>query len=155
MRFTPSDRLLNLLNGTTMAITNPPAPGAAASDDVHSITTTDVAPPAAAPSGHKHTPSTASTAPPDIESWNVAALKSLHLGPGASPISLDTDDDDVVGIKTTRHTPITRRPLTSKHKLNAQKRERLGKGLCGHRHIRRWKNGTPPPPPSLHDDATR
>lgn len=147
MRFTPSNRLLNPI--TTMAITNPP--GAAASDDVHSVTTTDVASAAPAPSaGHKHTPSTASTATPDIESWNVAALKSLHLGPGASPISLDTDDDDdIVGIKTTRKTPITRRPPTSKFKLNAPKRERLGKGLCGQRHLRRWDNGTSPTHPAF------
>lgn len=150
MRFTPKAR--NPI--ATMAITNPP--GAAASDDVHSVTTTDVASAAPAPSGHQHTSSTASTAPPDIESWNVAALKSLHLGPSASPISIDTDDDDeLVGVKTTRKTPITRRPPTSKFKLNAPKRERLGKGLCGQRHLRRWDNGTSPPPPSLQDDTQR
>ncbi|KAK0746590.1 hypothetical protein B0T18DRAFT_155278 [Schizothecium vesticola] len=139
-----------------MAITNSPAPGAAPSDDVHSITTTDVASPALsptpapapAPSGHKHTLSTASTAPPDIESWTVAALESLHLGPDTAPIPVHLGEDDIVclklptstGFKTSRHTPITRRPPTSKHKLNAEKRERHGKGRLGHRHLRRWEN---------------
>ncbi|KAK1826195.1 hypothetical protein QBC39DRAFT_293681 [Podospora conica] len=139
-----------------MAITTPPAPGAASPDDVHSITTTDIASPALtpapapapAPSGHKHTHSAASTAPPDIESWTVAALESLHISPGTAPIPQLNDAElgrlklpTFPGSKTSRQQPpLARRPAPPKTKLNALKREREGKGRFGHRHLNRWEN---------------